>query len=33
MFGDKTSRDDLFTKKLENVWDDPRHKNTVKSFN
>ena len=30
MFGDKTSTDDLFTEKVENVWDDPGHKNTVK---
>ena len=33
MFGDKTSRDDPFTEKLENVWDDQSHKNTVKRFN
>ena len=32
MFGDKTSKDDLFTEKVENVWDDPRHKNTVKRY-
>ena len=30
MFGDKTSTDDLFTEKVQNVWDDPGHKNTVK---
>ena len=32
MFGDKTSKDDLFTEKVENVWDDPRHKNTIKRY-
>ena len=33
MFRDKTSKDDFFTEKLENVWDDPRHRSTVKRFN
>jgi len=33
MFEDKTSRGDLFTEKLEDVWDDPSHKNTLKRFN